>query len=526
MGRNGCLTLSFAWAALVVLIGCGGSAGPPPPPPLDFSISVFPSSVSIGVGGITTPVTITVNPKNGFTGSVDIKLQGIPQEVTPSPSPSFSLAAGASRAATFNVSVSASAGTSSITVLATRGSISHNGNIGLTLLPPPMVKTYDTGTMLFMETNTAAETTRVGLLKSWGGSITEVSLNGTNYVNSDDPGRQIQTSLWDGDASYAPNWGYNPIEAGDHLFQGSPLLANTLLRDSIYTKTQPIQWAPENFGGGPGNPVLGDAYIEKWISVVPGYNRIFKVHYRITHFGTDAHTEALQELPVAYVNPNIPNFLYYGGRAPWTNGALTPFTPPGECCAHVHTPEQWGAYVDSTNTGLALFTPGQFPHSQVFNAFSTLQLTPLCPTSWGPGTVLEFDTYILAGPVDQSRTAIYALHSQQSAPSPLPPWGALETPTAGDGLAGNASVAGWAWSLSQVVSVTVLVDGNLVASATLGISRPDVTASFPDAPTDTGFQYSLDTTKFPNGTHAIVVKATDVNGKVATFKTAQVTISN
>jgi len=275
MGRNRCLALSFAWAALV-LIGCGGGSAPQPLPPPDFNISVFPLSVSIGVGGITTPVTIPVNPKNGFTGSVDIKLQGIPQEVTPSPSSSFSLAAGASQAVTLNVSTSATGGTSSITVAATSGTLSHNGNFGLTLLPPPMIHTFDTGTMLFLETDTATETTRVGLLKSWGGSITEVSLNGTNYVNSDDPGRQIQTSLWDGDPNYTTGWGYNPIEAGDHLFQGSPLLADTLLADSIYTKTQPIQWAPENFGGGPGNPALGDAYIEKWISVVLGYNRVFK----------------------------------------------------------------------------------------------------------------------------------------------------------------------------------------------------------------------------------------------------------
>ena|SRR5882762_7729625 len=104
MGRDRCLTLSFAWAALRVLIGCGGSSAPPPPPPPPaFSISVSPSSVSIGVGGTTSPVTISVNAKNGFTGSVDIQLQGIPQEVTPSPSSSFSLAPGAIQAVTFNV---------------------------------------------------------------------------------------------------------------------------------------------------------------------------------------------------------------------------------------------------------------------------------------------------------------------------------------------------------------------------------------------------------------------------------------
>jgi len=88
-------------------------------------------------------------------------------------------------------------------------------------------------------------------------------------------GRQMQTSLWDGNADYTTSWGYNPIEAGDHMFHGSPLLVSTLMPDSIYTKTQPIQWAPENFGDGT-DPLLGDAYIEKWISVVPGLQPSFQ----------------------------------------------------------------------------------------------------------------------------------------------------------------------------------------------------------------------------------------------------------
>ena len=33
---------------------------------------------------------------------------------------------------------------------------------------------------------------------------------------------------------------------------------------------------PGKLGDGT-DPVLGDAYIEKWILVVPGYNRVFKV---------------------------------------------------------------------------------------------------------------------------------------------------------------------------------------------------------------------------------------------------------
>jgi hypothetical protein len=463
--------------------------------------------------------------KNGFTGAVQLQLQDVPPGISPSPAATFSVAPGASQKITLKVSGSATPATISVTVVAKSGSLSHNGNIELTILPPPTLRTFDDGTMLFLQSETDTKTARIGLLKAWGGSITEVSLNGTNYVNSDDPGRQIQTSLWDGNANYTNSWGYNPIEAGDHLFHGSPLLASTLTPDSIYTKTQPIQWAPENFGGG-ADPVLGDAYIEKWILVVPGYSQVFKLHYKITHFGNDSHAQNSQELPVAYVNPNIPHFLYYSGESPWTDGALTPVDVPKECCGHLHALEKWGAYVDDTNSGLALYTPGQFPQMQVFNAFSTLQMAPLCPFSWGPGTVLEFDTYILVGPIDESRAAIYALHDQHPESSPLPPWGTIDSPTNGDTLTGKVKVSGWAWSLSPVTSIVVLLDGVQIATATAGLSRPDVREYFRDAPPDTGFEASLDTTRFFNGTHSLTVKGTNVNGAITILPTIQVTISN
>jgi hypothetical protein len=389
----------------------------------------------------------------------------------------------------------------------------------------PVITTSDTGTMLLLQTQMPTEIVRVGLLKSWGAAITEVSLNGTDYVNDDDPGRQIQTSLWDANSSYGAGWGYNPVEAGDHFFNGSPLLASALMPDSIYTKTQPLQWAPEYFGGGWSDPVLGDAYIEKWISVVPGFNRVFKVHYKITHFGTDAHANVFQELPVMYVNPNVPRFLYYAGSAPWTNGALSQHTMPSACCDMLHTPEQWGAYVDSANTGIALYTPGQYPNSKGFNAGSTLQFTPMCPYTWDPGGVLEFDTFILVGPVAESRAAIYALQSQQSGPSPFPVEGFAGV-AGGDVLSGNAIVEGWAWALAGVASVDVFVDGNRVGSAIYGLDRPDVPIVFPGAPSDVGFQYSLDTTAFSNGSHTVVAKATDGAGRVATFATKQVSFSN
>jgi hypothetical protein len=492
-------------------------------PAQDFALSLSAAQVAATLGTTTPAVSVSVAALNGFIGTVTLMLSGLPSGVTAQPAGPFVLADGQSQALTFSVPAASAIGIFSIRIAAASGPISHAGSLGLTI--NPVITTSEDSSMIFLDARTSTDATRVGLLKAWGASITEVSLNGVNYVNHDDPGRQIQTSLWDGNATYGGTWGYNPIEAGDHFFNGSPLLAHTLLPDSIYTKTQPIQWAPENFGGGSA-PVLGDAYIEKWISVVPGYNRVFKVHYKITHFGTDSHADANQELPVMYVNPIVPNFFYYGGTAPWTNDVLSQFAMPAGCCVVLPTPEQWGAYLDATNTGIALYTPMQFPNSKGFNAGSTLQFTPTSPYSWDPGSVLEFDAFILVGPVTESRAVIYALHSQQSAASPLPPYGYLDFPQNGATLTANANVSGWAWALPGMSSVDVFVDGAKIASATYGLHRPDVVSAQPGAPSDTGFQYSLDTTKFPNGSHAIIVKATDNAGHVATFATKQVTFAN
>ena len=492
-------------------------------PAQDFALSVSTPQVAATLGTMTPATSVSVTALNGFTGTVTLMLSGLPPGVTAQPAGPFVLADGQSQALTFSVPASSAIGIFPIQIAASGGAISHAASLGLTI--NPVITTSEDSSMIFLDARTSTDGARLGLLKAWGASITEVSLNGTNYVNHDDPGRQIQTSLWDANDTYGSTWGYNPIEAGDHFFNGSPLLTHTLLPDSIYTKTQPIQWAPENFGGGPA-PVLGDAYIEKWISVVPGYNRVFKVHYKITHFGTDSHADANQELPVMYVNPIVPNFFYYGGTAPWTNDVLSQFTMPGGCCVVLPTPEQWGAYVDATSTGIALYTPMQFPNSKGFNAGSTLQFTPTCPNSWDPGSVLEFDAFILVGPVSESRAAIYALHSQQSTASPLPPYGYLDFPQNGVTLTANASVSGWAWALPGMSSIDVFVDGARIASATYGLPTPSLPSVQPLAPSNAAYQYSLDTTKFPNGSHSIIVKATDNAGHVATFATKQVTFAN
>ena len=532
----GGLAAKIVIACTLVLIAVCGSCGggsstpPPPPPPVaDFTLSMSPGHLSVTSGNSSPTISISVAGVNGFAGTVSVTLSGLPAGAATQPTGPITIAEGATQSFVIDIPSSAPAGISSLQATATSGSLSHSAQIAVAVNPfvTPTITTFDDGTSFVLQSQTATETVRVGLLQAWGAAITEVSLNGVDYVNNDDPGRQIQTSLWDENVNYTAYWGYNPIESGDHFFQGSPVLASALLPDgSIYTKTQPIQWAPENFGGGSGNPVLGDAYIEKWVSVVPGFNRVFKVHYKITHFGNDTHANKSQELPVMYVNPNVPNFFHYGGTQPWTNGVLSRHVMSTTCCDRLGTPEQWGAYVDNNKIGIALYTPQQFPDSLGFNAYSTLQFTPLCPYTWNPRSVLDFDTFILVGPVDESRAAIYALHDQQTTPSTLPPMGWYDSTNNGSVVSGTVTIAGWSWALPGMKSVDVYVDGSRFASANFGLSRPDVAIYFPGAPSNTGFQYALDTTAFPNGSHAILVKATDNNGNVATYATQQVTVNN
>lgn len=525
---------SRIWCGLFLLLvmnlntSCGGQTVLPPANP-DFDLSVAPGTLPVTVGTSSSPLVVSVTGKNGFTGAANISIGGLPQGAASLPASPFMVTAGTTQQVTISIPVAAQTGTVSLLFSATNGQISKNASLNLSITPTPTVSTFQNGPVLYLETVTGGETARLGLLTTWGGAIVEASLNGSNPVNSDDPGREVQVSLWDGDASYSPLWGWNLIQAGDHFFQGSPVLTQVVGPDSIYLKSQPIQWAPENFGGGPGHPVVGDAYIEEWVTPVPGHGRAFQVHYKITHFGSDTHSIHANEFPAVYVNPGFDTFMYYGGSRAWTYAPLTPFTMPQlpNFSPYLNTAEYWGAYVNSNNSGLTVYTPGAFPYVAGFDAGVTKDFSPVATFTWQPGTVVESDIYVIVGPVTDARTVIYDLHARGPYPSAVAPFGAVDTPRTGDTLKGaTVPVAGFAFGTSPVASVKIFVDGILVGSAAYGGFRSDIAAAFPGESGNCEFQFSLDTTTYKNGPHLIVVEATDSTGKLAIFPSVHVDISN
>lgn len=386
---------------------------------------------------------------------------------------------------------------------------------------------------------------KVGIEPRCGGTIAEITISGTNLVNNYDcTGRQIQVAHYDGNSTYdscaacTGTWGWNPVQGGDRHGYGSIVLEQAVTSSSLYIKTQPYEWFPDNKGGGPGLPVLSDVIIEQWLSFVPNEPYAIKMRSKTTHVGNDNHSLAAQEHPATYINLGFDRLIYYGGSSPWTGGSASVVTPP-TALNYYNATENWAAVVNSQGSGLTVYSPGlnqvasfrltdpiSGPYSNGFN-----YIAHVAAFAFNRGSVLERDIYLIAGDYLLARQFIYNLKSGTTPPPPpppdnTPPYGNLEVPTTGQTLSGNASVSGWAFDNTSLSRVEILVDGAVVGTATYGQPRPDVVNVYPNISPNTGYTYALDTTRYPNGQHSITAKAIDSAGNVTSFGPVSITVSN
>jgi len=117
-------TGSFNWNTRIASFkfpGCGGGGT------ADYTLSASPSSLTI-VQGKSGTSTITVNPTNGFTGSVSLSASGMPAGVTASFNPTSTTG---TSTLTLTVSSTAATGTSTITITGTSGSLTHTTIVSL-----------------------------------------------------------------------------------------------------------------------------------------------------------------------------------------------------------------------------------------------------------------------------------------------------------------------------------------------------------------------------------------------------------
>ncbi|KPL00928.1 MAG: hypothetical protein AMJ91_02385, partial [candidate division Zixibacteria bacterium SM23_73_3] len=303
------------------------------------------------------------------------------------------------------------------------------------------------------------DTVRVGLNLDWGGVISEIIYEGVNLVNKHDTGRLLQLSLYDGSDIYPgtdgtdPNWGWNPTQAGDKYNHPSSVLFYSASTDSMYTKTQPLEYNPDNKGGGSDQGVLSDVYFEQWTSLE---GQAVKVKWKVTHLGTDHHTITVESFPCVYVNRDFCRLFTYEGGNPWSYDSLTEKSvpsSPGSTLVFKST-EYWAAFVDGSGMGLTLYSTTHFPDFAALlfpyfagtNTFINLPFFDIAPL----GTV-EVTSWLIAGYYQDTRDIIYSIHSTEN---PMLTW---EFNTEGDR-------EGWIpWCDLSVLEVS---DGLLRASAT------------------------------------------------------------
>lgn len=118
--------------------GCGGGSSstqtiPPPPPQPDFSIGFSQNSVNVQQGATSAAVNVSVNALNGYAGTVQVTLSGLPAGVVSSPASPFSVAAGSSVSLLFSAASDAGTGNFTVTATGVGGSLSHPANLGLSI---------------------------------------------------------------------------------------------------------------------------------------------------------------------------------------------------------------------------------------------------------------------------------------------------------------------------------------------------------------------------------------------------------
>src|ERR1700722_12196573 len=57
----------------------------------NFNLTISPSSISVLPGASSSPMTVSVSPLNGFSGTVSVTIQGLPTGVSTSPAAPFSV---------------------------------------------------------------------------------------------------------------------------------------------------------------------------------------------------------------------------------------------------------------------------------------------------------------------------------------------------------------------------------------------------------------------------------------------------
>ncbi len=202
--------------------------------------------------------------------------------------------------------------------------------------------------------------------------------NNVNLINRNDTGRLVQQSYYgtieyDHGVYMENDWRYNPVQGGNQFNDASKIVDLKVTENSIYIKCRPLDWAKEK-------EYITPSYMEATYSLENG-----AVHAkcRFVDFSGYPEAEATQEIPAFYCIEPLNNFVYYGGKKPWTNGKLTSEPDlifwPDAGYPNFYSKENWSAFTgefeDSFGIGVYVDNEEAFL-AGVFNRETTTNEDP------------------------------------------------------------------------------------------------------------------------------------------------------
>ncbi len=136
----------------------------------DFTLSATPSSASVNQGGSTT-YTVSVGAVNGFSGSVNLSVSGLPAGATGTFIPS-SVGGGATSTLTVRAATTTPVGSPTLTITGTNGSLTHSATVTLDVMAPPsFTLTVAPSIASVTQGGSANYTVSVGAVNGFSGSV-------------------------------------------------------------------------------------------------------------------------------------------------------------------------------------------------------------------------------------------------------------------------------------------------------------------------------------------------------------------
>jgi len=263
IGRKGS---AGALLAVALVWGCGGDGEGATDPPQNptLQISVTPASLSVA-SGASAQITVNVTRGGGFTGAVNLSVEGLPAGVTAN---TASVASGAgSGTLTLTAAAGAAPGTATLTVRGQGPGVSAaTATVALTVTAPPQVGSYT------LSLSPAALSVQQGQSGTVAVTLARTDFQGAVTLAVTGTPAGVSASV--DPSNVTGNEAVLTIQAGGGATVGAATLTVTGTAAGLDNRTATLALTvTEASGGGPGNVTwsfCGETGLPLWVAYQDG----------------------------------------------------------------------------------------------------------------------------------------------------------------------------------------------------------------------------------------------------------------